>query len=181
MSSFYMTEKVRDAIGAIAERHVLTKPAWMDSLVRMPDRLAASIALGAAFAAASPAERADVCAGWNFGVDWEFPSPWRLACVTGESGSPQERIVASLILNALGNSSDSREEILLYGVPYNACALAGLDGDALLLRVAATLPGRAAKSLRAFVARAPKDKALGAFRLVTSAVSLGEVEIRPNW
>lgn len=157
------------------------KPAWLDALIEMPDRLAASIELGMAFVSAAAAERAAVCVGWGFGVDWEYPSPWRLACTKGEQGSPHERIVATLVLNGLENRSDSREEVLLFCVAYNACALAGLDADALLSTVARSLPDRAALALRDFVRRSPRDKALEAFLLVKKPNADGEIEIRPTW
>ncbi len=157
------------------------KPAWLDPLIEMPDRLAASIELGLAFVSASAADRAAVFAGWGFGADWEYPSPWRLACTTGEQGSPHERIVATLVLNGLENRSDSREEVLLFCVAYNACALAGLDADALLSTVARSLPDRAARALRDFVGRSPRDKALEAFLLVKKPNADGEMEIRPTW
>jgi hypothetical protein len=157
------------------------KPAWLDPLIKMSDRLAASIELGSAFVSASPTDRAAVAAGWGFGVDWEYPSPWRLACTKGEQGSPQQRIVATLVLNGLESRNDSREELLVFCVAYNAGALAGLDADALLSTVARSLPDRAARALRDFVGRSPRDKALEAFLLVKQPNAHGEIEIRPTW
>ena len=156
-------------------------PSWIAALIAMPDREEASIAFGNAFIAAPAAERAAVHAAWPFGVEWTWPSPWRLACTRGERGTPHERILASLVLIALDSREDYRENILMHATVYNSCRLAGLDADAIFSMVAAVLPGPAAASLEEFVAREPQDKAMGAFALETRLSVDGEVEIRPNW
>src|SRR5688572_21794867 len=91
-------------------------PYWMTELISMPDRLAATVKLGEAFLKASPAERTAVAAGWNFNVQWDAPSPWRLACRAGEVGSPRERIVAALVLTSLEPSPDERDDLIFLSV-----------------------------------------------------------------
>jgi hypothetical protein len=154
-------------------------PPWIEPLTKMTDRLAASLALGSAWIKASEADCLAVGMGWNYGVQWEYPSPWRLACTKGERGTPYDRIVATMVLAALDRHGDSREELILYSLAYNACLLAHLDGDAVLATVSAKLPGPAAASLCAFLARVPEDKALSAFGLTTVLSADAETEIRP--
>lgn len=146
----------------------------------MPDRVAASLAFASAFMSATAEDRATIVWKWNFGVEWAYPSPWRLACTKGEQGSPEQRIVASLVLTGLDTREDSREEIVSLGTAYNACVLAGLDPDAIFLRVAAALPERAASSLRNFAARLPEEKSLKAFLMALKTVD-GESELYSTW
>jgi hypothetical protein len=156
-------------------------PTWVEPLTELRDRAAAGRALAARFVAAPPGERAWIASRWPMGVVWEYPTPWRLACVRGEMGSPRERIVTSLVLNALDRREASREETLLLCVAYNAAGLAGMDADALFSEVAMALLPEAAHELRTFAARPPDDKTLSAFDLDAVGVPGGDVEIRPHW
>ena len=155
-------------------------PSWMAALLTMQDRESASIALGGAFLAAPLAERAAVQAVWPFGVEWIWPSQWRLACTKGERGTPRERIVASLVLMVLEAPLDEREGVLMLAVVYHGSLLAGLDPDAIFSMVAAAAP-TAAAALNGFAARSAPDKAMAAFGLDVRTNADGEQELHADW
>ncbi len=154
-------------------------PECMRELVGMRDRQAAAIKLGQAFLAGTAEAREAVVRGWPFDQDWDYPSPWRLACVRGEVSSPQERLVALLVLNGLENKENPREQLSVFCIAYHSCKLVGLDPEAVFVVVADVLSPAAAEQLTAFLAREPADKALEAFFLEERPVEGGETEIRP--
>jgi hypothetical protein len=153
------------------------KPTWIEPLVAAPDRLDAALTLASRFISAPLEDRVAIAQAWSYGVEWAYPSPWRLACQKMEQGSSTDRIVATLVLNALDTLADSREEIMLFAVVHNSCALCGLDADRVFEEVAAVLPERAAIAARTFAARPADLKSLEAFLLTVSNVD-GEPEIR---
>jgi len=151
------------------------EPAWLKALIEMADRAAASVELGVAFLAASQEDRDRIRLGWNFGTEWQYPTPWRLACTTGELGSPYQRIVASLVLAGLEGREDVPEQIVSHSVAWHSCLLAGLDARATFSAVAAALPIAAATQLSGFANRQAADQAMEAFGLVNSLTVDGEV------
>jgi len=157
------------------------EPAWLKTLMEMPDRTAASVELGVTFLAASREDRERIRQGWNFGTEWEYPTPWRLACINGEPGSPYQRIIASLVLDGLESHEEVRDRIVSYSVAWHSCLLAGLDARATFSAVAEVLPIAAATQLLAFANREPADQSMEAFGLVKRPTLDGEVEIHVDW
>lgn len=158
------------------------QPSFIAALTTEPDRQQASVALGAQFLQASPAERQAVIDGWSFGVSWPYPDPARLACRKGEASTPLERIEASLVLDALERAWRSpREYLVALAVTHRAAELANLDPVDVFQRVASALPREAAEPLLAFIRRAPADRSPQAFLLEERTNADGEVEVQPNW
>jgi len=155
-------------------------PAWMPALVMDRNRGRAAAALGPSFLRATGEERSAVAAGWSFGATWPYPDPARLACRTGETTSPLERIVSSLVLDSLENIFGTREHLIALSATYRSCELAGLSPSDVFSSVAAVLPASHADALRAFLRRQPEDRSLGAFGLVERTNEDGEYEIHPQ-
>jgi len=155
--------------------------AWIKPLLDMVDRTAASVGFGTAFIKASEEDRSRIRRGWNFGAEWKYPTPSRLACVKGEVGSPHERIVASLVLDGLESSEDVRDQTISYCVAWHSCLLAGLSPQAIFFSVATAMLEPIAGQLKEFAARTAADQAMEAFGLVKRSTVDGEVEIHVDW
>ena len=151
--------------------------AWLRELLDEKDREFAVATLGKAFLRASPSERQMVAEGWDFGNDWPYPSPERLACVRGERFSPRDRIVASLVLDFLEGACGPREHLIALSATSRSCELAALSPEAVFETVAAALPVDEAEDLRAFCRRPVEDRHPRAFDLHESRNLDGEVEI----
>ncbi len=152
-------------------------PPWLRDLARDSNRVRAAAALGTAFVNATPDERLLVIAGWDFGVEWPYPDPTRLACRIGEAAPPLERIVSSLVLDSLEHVFGTREHLIALSATYRSCELAGLSPTDVFSSVAAVLPEDHADELRAFLRRTAEDRSLTAFGLVERVNATGEREI----
>lgn len=150
----------------------------LSALAAMADRMGASLKFGAAWIASSSEQRAEVISKWPHGAEWEYPSPWRLACRMGEQGEPRERIIAALVLSAVESKEDPRDDIIAHCVVYHSCLIAGLDPDEIFSLVASTLPLSTATRLRVFLRRSAEDRALSSFFLEQRVDQNGEVELR---
>lgn len=153
------------------------KPAWLESLIKMQDRSLASIKLAETFMKASSQERAVIIAGWDFNVEWQYPSPCRLACMQGELATPKERIIASLILFALDSYYEYYDQILFLSIVHHSCYIAGLDPHEIFAEVATALKIPAASIMLAFDARDESQKSMQEFMLVPIQSIAGETEI----
>lgn len=142
-----------------------------------PDRAAASVKLGAAFVDGTPDERFSVFEQWPFGVEWAYPTLSRLACVRGEKYPPGDRIIASLVLDALEGVLETRENLVALSATYRSCELASVSPAELFGLVADALPFELGQSLRDFLLRRPEERALAEFLLVERANEDGEIEI----
>lgn len=150
---------------------------WLRGLINEPNRNAAAAALGATFLDATPEARDIVINGWDFGVEWPYPAPERLACVNGEDASPRQRIVSTLVLDSLEGVFGSREHLVALSATYRSCELAGLSPVDVFEAVAKALPAKHAEMLRNFLHRRPEDRALGVFGLTERVNADGEVEV----
>ena len=157
-------------------------PQWIDSLVTEPDRELAVVELGAAFLNASAEERQILLAGWNFGVHWPYPNGERLSCQRRERTTPRERIVASLVLDALEGAWKNWPEFVVgLAHSYRSAELAGLDPRQLFTTVAAQMPEPMADELQKFLARPAADRAPAAFNIKERSNAEGEVEAYVDW
>ena len=156
----------------------LNPPAWAERARQRTDRLAGTIEFANAFVQAPADERAAAVQGWDFGVKWPYPSVARLARRSGEPASPEQRIIAALVLSALENREDARDQTIFLSNAYRSAELAGLDADQLFARVADALPEALGAPLQQFRRRDPADRALRAFGLQEVRTADGEIEIR---
>jgi len=134
--------------------------------VVMQDRRHAFMALAAYFQQCTNEERQRLIAGWPFGVEWEYPSPWSLAWPDDSGFSPEERMMASLICDCLvGQNPDRRDDIMGFAVVYNSANLARIDPKALFDRAIAVAPSRIGEAMKSFIRRPDEDKSMDAFML----------------
>jgi hypothetical protein len=158
----------------------VTQVPWMQNLIEEANRDSAAAALGSVFLTATGSDRAAVFNGWDFAVEWPYPTPARLACTNGEHTSPRERIISSLVLDSLERVVGTREHLIALSATYRSCELAGLSPSEIFESVAAVLPSRDAQILRAFLGRRAEDRALSAFGLAERVNADGEVEVHPE-
>ncbi len=154
---------------------------WLQKLIVEEDRESATNALGSLFLSATDDERETVFCGWDFDVEWPYPTGARLACTKGERYSPGERIVSSLVLEWLEGLFGTREHLIDLCATYRQCELAGISPSEVFESVAVALPPAEADELRAFLRRSAEDRALTDFWLVERVNEDGEVEIHPDW
>jgi len=71
---------------------------------------------------------------WDYGVEWIYPDTKRLACSKHEKRSSRERILASLVYDAIENfrEEDPRDKLVAISVIYHSCIEAGLNPQAEL-------------------------------------------------
>lgn len=155
--------------------------AWIRKLKEEANRQSAAAALGPAFLMATAKERMAVVKGWDFGVEWPYPAPARLACRKGEDTSPRDRIISSLVLDSLEGVVGTREYLIALSATYRSCELAGLSPAEVFASVAEALTPTDAEALRTFIRRRPEERALSAFGLVERVNPDGEVEVHPQW
>jgi hypothetical protein len=158
-----------------------TGPDWFRSLAEKSDRGAAAVDLGEAFMVADLKDREGIRAGWNFGVEWPYPAPERLACTVGEVYSPRARIVASLILDSLEGVSGTREHLIALCATFRACELAQLSAVDVFEAVAVILTPPDADALRSFVRRSPDERQPSAFGIKERTNADGETELHIQW
>ena len=156
----------------------------LEAILANPDRLAAYYDLVALFISGNEYDRLNIITLWDFGVVWQYPNQFRLACAVGETRPCRERIVASLAYQAIAAAEStytSREDIMDLAIIHNSCRLADLDAEAIFRQVAAIAVDRIAKTLNDFRQRRPEDKSMEAFGLKAVKNADGEMEIVPPW
>ncbi len=155
----------------------------IDSIVGMPDREEAYLALAKRYLDGSEEEQRYIAEKWDFGVTWKYPNQARLACKKGEHRSSRERLEASLAYYAISAQAggDPRDVLVALAVIYHSCKAAGLDPATVFKKVAKVSPKVVQTLLNDFLARADTDKSLAAFSLVEVRNNEGETEIRPSW
>jgi hypothetical protein len=152
------------------------------AILKMPDRLLAYYELVNAYLVGPERVRRDIIAGWDFGVEWRYPDPYRIARSKTDSALPKERALASLIYYAIASAlpmADIRDMLVGLAVVYNSGRLAGLDIDQIFEDAAAVSPEGVRTELLRFVRRSNHDKSLEAFRLSVKLTADGEKEIVP--
>jgi len=151
----------------------------IDTILNMADRQNAFFLLTERYVNDGLEFRTFVQNGWDFGVQWEYPNPSRLACHKHEKYSCAERIKASLIYEAISfhNQQDIRDHLVAWVVIYQSGCLVGIDSDEIFKQVAQLAPNDLALSLNAFIARKSEDKSVEAFMLKKHINAEGEIEI----
>ena len=125
--------------------------------------------------------REEIRKKWDFGVEWIYPNPRRLACSINETHTCRERALELLAYEAIMDlrQGDPRDELMTLAVVYHGCLAAGIDPKNLFSEVASVSSSRTARFLLDFVERSPEDKSLEAFMLVAEKNADGEIEIVP--
>jgi hypothetical protein len=152
-------------------------PPWLVPLLRDADRATATIELAEQWLVASPEERETVRSGWSWGARWAYPNPGRLACTTGETGTPLQRIRAVLLLSWLEQREDSRERTVQLCELYHSCVLAGLNPAGVFEEIGATVSLDEREILERFAARPEEDRSLRAFGFAARRDVNGEMEL----
>ena len=149
----------------------------------MVDREEAYLRLVALFMQGPEEVRDLIRAKWDFGAKWIYPNPQRLACLKNEKYSCVQRVLASLVYDAIENlkNEDSREKLVVWAVVYHSCIAAGLIPQELFKRVASVSSQEIARLMTDFIGRRIEDKSMEAFMLISKTNSDGETEILPSW
>lgn len=101
---------------------------------------------------------------WDFGKEWIYPDPTKLACLLPDEPSNLTRICASLTYYAIaGQSKDFRENLIDYCVIYNSALDMRLDAREIFMDIARISLPSIASGFASFINRADEDKAPGAF------------------
>ena len=135
-------------------------------LIAMKDRRRAFMELASWFQRCNETDRMEIVAGWPFGVEWQYPSPWKLAWPDGTNESSEERIMALLTYYCIeGVGPDNRDAVFAFAIIHNAAILAGLDPDALFAKARALAHSKVAIAIDSFVRMPAEEKGMGAFML----------------
>lgn len=120
---------------------------------------------------------------WDFGMEWIYPNPRRLACSINEGHSCRERALALLVYEAIMDlrQSDLRDELMTLAIVYHGCIAAGIKPKDVFEEVASVSSSRTARFLLDFIKRSPHEKSLEAFMLVAEKNADDEIEIVPSW
>ncbi len=155
----------------------------IDEIIKLTDREDAYFQLVMLFLQGPDQVREQIRLRWDFGVEWIYPNQRRLACSKNEKRSSQERIMASLVYDAIEDlqQEDPKEKLIALTVIYHSCIAAGLDPEKEFERVASISTTKTANFLMDFIKRNPEDKSLDAFMIVSEQNSEGETEIFPSW
>lgn len=151
----------------------------IDTLAKLEDRENAFFLLTALYANATEAERTRIRKGWNFGVEWLFPNPYRLACRRHEKHSCKERIRACLLYDSIEDLRGEclREKLIGLAVIYHSCIAAGLDPQDEFEYAASLSTQKTADFFRDFISRKEADKSIQAFALTVCKNNEEETEI----
>ncbi len=152
-------------------------------ILSLPDREDAFFQLVYLFVDGPNQIREEIRKGWDFGVDWVYPNTKRLACIYNEKRSSKDRILASLVYDAIEDfqEEDAKDKLVALAVIYHSCIAAGLDPNEEFEKVASLSSAKTAAFLRDFINRSQKDKSKKAFMLSSLKNKDGETEIFPSW
>lgn len=155
----------------------------IQEVLRLPDRQEAFYQLVSIYMRGPDVVREEIRKKWDFGVEWVYPDPRRLACSLNETHSCRKRAMALLAYEAIMDlrQSDPRDELMMLAIVYHGCLAAGIDPKTLFDEVASVSSPRVARFLLDFVKRSPEDKSLEAFMLVMEKNPDGENEVIPSW
>lgn len=138
----------------------------ISEIVAMKDRRRAFMELADWFRNCSEADRAAIVAGWPFGAEWQFPSPWKLAWPDGSGDSSEERILALLTYYCIeGVGPDRRDSVFAFAVIYHAAIVAGLNPQMLFEEAKAVADSEVKLAIDAFIRMSAEEKSMDAFML----------------
>jgi len=155
----------------------------LKEIIAQPNREDAYYQLVSLFVDGPEKIREKIRKGWDFGVEWIYPDTRRLACSHNEKRSSRERILASLVYDAIEDlqQEDPKEKLVAFAVIYHSCIAAGLDPQEEFEKIASISSPRIASVFREFINRNPDNKSEDAFMLSTIINTEGETEIFPSW
>lgn len=151
----------------------------IEEIVRCQDREEAFYRLVSLYLQGPEAVREEIREKWDFGVEWTYPNPKRLACSTNERYSCMDKVLALLVYVAIVDlrQGDKRDELMTLAVVYHGCRVTGIDPKGLFEKVAVVSSTKTARFLLDFINRSSEDKSLEAFMLVVQKNADGESEI----
>ena len=155
----------------------------LEEILKLADRQDAYQRLVALFLQGPEETRDLIRAKWDFGLKWVLPNIQRLACRKNERYSCDERIIASLVYDAIENLKqvDLREQLLEWAHVYQSCLAAGIVPEELFRRAASVSSPSMARMMMDFINRPEDRKSMKAFDLISRTNSDGETEIKPSW
>lgn len=155
----------------------------IEDIVKLHDREDAYYKLVELYIKGPEQIREQIRKEWDYGAEWIYPNPRRLACLKNEKRSSRERILASLVYDAIEDfrQEDPRDKLVVLAVIYHSCIEAGLNPQEEIETVASISSVKIANFLRDFLKRKHEDKSKEAFMLTTEKNLDGETEIFPSW
>jgi hypothetical protein len=155
----------------------------VEDIIKLQDREEAYHNLAVLYIRGPEQVREQIRKNWDYGVEWVYPDPRRLACSKNEKRSCRERILASLVYDAIEDFREEgpRDKLVALSVIYHSCIEAGLNPQEEFESVASISSEKVANYFREFIQRNPEDKSKEAFMLKTKKNSDGETEILPSW
>jgi hypothetical protein len=155
----------------------------IEDIIKLSDREEAYYQLVGIFIKGPEQVREQIRNDWDYGVDWIYPNQRRLSCSKNEKRSSKERIIASLVYDAIENfrQEDFKDKLVAISVIYHSCIEAGFNPKDEFEFVASIASEKVARFLRDFLLRKKEDKSLEAFMLTTVKNLDGETEIFPSW
>jgi hypothetical protein len=154
----------------------------LEGILKLVDGQDAYQCLVALFLQGPEDARELIRAKWDFGFKWSVPNIQRLACRKNERYSCDERILATLVYDAIENlkNEDLREVLIIWAVVYHSCLAAGIVPEELFRRAASVSSPNMAPLMMQFVNRPEEHKSMEAFKLISRTNSDGEIEIKPS-
>ena len=155
----------------------------LEGTLKLADRQDAYQSLVALFLKGPEEARDLIRAKWDFGLKWVLPNIQRLACRKNERYSCDERVLASLVYDAIKNlkKEDLREKLVKWAHVYHSCLAAGIVPEELFRQAASVSSPSMAQMMLEFINRPEEAKSMKAFELVSRTNSDGEIEIKPSW
>jgi hypothetical protein len=152
-------------------------------IIKLSDREKAYHELAVLYIKGPEQIREQIRKNWDYGVEWILPDTRRLACSKNEKRSSRERILASLVYDAIENfrEEDPRDKLVVLSVIYHSCLEVGLNPQNEFESIASISSEKVAIFFRDFIQRNPKNRSKEAFMLTTKKNSDGEIEIFPSW
>lgn len=145
--------------------------------LRLDDAEEAYMLLASLYLESDAGRREQMRKKWDYGYEWKYPNPFRLACRIDEKHEPQQRIEASLVYSSLEDSPLTREHLVGLAIEYHSCLLAGIDPSAPFTKVARASSENVANRILDFLHRPPDSLSLEAFMLTPRKDKNGEWEI----
>jgi hypothetical protein len=155
----------------------------VEDIIKLQDREEAYHNLVALYIRGPEQVRENIRKSWDYGVEWVYPNPRRLSCSKNEKRSSRERILASLVYDAIEDfrGEGPRDKLVALSVIYHSCIEAGLNPQEEFESIASISSEKVANFFREFIQRNLEDKSKEAFMLTIKKNSDGETEIFPSW
>lgn len=137
----------------------------IDNLINLEDREDAYMRLVDLYLNTTEHIRSMIRINWDFNTKWIYQNPFKLACSVGERYTPRQKIISSLIYDAIEDAETTREHIIGNAIDYHSCILSDINPVELFTLAAKASTQRVSMRFIEFINRKEKDRSLNAFNL----------------